>query len=148
MGAVTLEPCASACCCSNAWPTPSVMIPAASATPDTNFRLWLRFIFSPPLSAAPAAIGAAADASLIGTIIGQRTGLVRALESPLSSPPTGGTNRALSGAYWPVAGLFAGFGGAPRGSGLSAARHRARDSQRREAQRLLQAGRQPSPAPD
>src|SRR5262245_18972256 len=143
MGAVTLEPCASACCCSSAWPTPSAMIPAASATPDTNFRLWLRFIFSPPLSAATAAIGPAADASLIAAIIGQRTGLVRALQSPLSSPPARGTNRAVSGAYWPVARVCH----AAHLGGHGVARRRARDTQRCKAQRLLQAGWQPSATP-
>src|SRR5262245_45718951 len=61
-GAVTLEPCASACCCSTACPMPNVTMPAASATPDITFRFCQKFITSSPDVGGDAARKPAADA--------------------------------------------------------------------------------------
>src|SRR5262245_13759907 len=81
IGALTLEPCASALYCTTAWPTPRAMIAAASAATETNLRLCssLVIVASQPVGSMIRDGKAPRPAFYLAAIIGERIALVRRL---------------------------------------------------------------------
>src|SRR5262245_39530547 len=135
IGAVTLEPCASAWFCSTACPTPRPMRAAANATPDTSLCLCMEVLpkWSEALPLPPK----------IEPIIGERAGAVRAISPNVASRE--GPIRAQAWTYRIPAPPSRRAGDDARGGVASG---RPRDPRRRQAQRLSQTGRQPARAAD
>src|SRR6516225_622302 len=81
-GACTVAPCASALFCSSAWPTARPAMPAASRAPDTNafpVSLTIRLLHRGGIVSIKDRVPLA-----VGSIIGERIGLVRALQARLT----------------------------------------------------------------
>src|SRR3982074_2524954 len=85
-GAWTLAPCASALCCRTAWPSPRAAMPATSVAPEMNLAVGWNMVASRSLAASRGQ-GFRGVLRLVGTIIGDRGGLVRAFGTPRDGCP-------------------------------------------------------------
>src|SRR3977135_3730782 len=80
-GAWPLAPCASALCGRTAWPSPRAAMPATSIAPEMNLAVGWNMVASRSLAASRGQ-GFRGVPRLVGTIIGDRGGLVRAFGTP------------------------------------------------------------------